>query len=136
VTGCLHNCPYCYARELATRESSQKAEQAFAKIKDVKVKWLSLEPLCEELRFNDLSVFDWVVITATWQPDGKGGTKLVPEFAPPFRWVFDLVAQAPKAGCKIWLKPNLLGQVDPQHPGMTLLQEIPDTRTAKRQRAG
>ena len=49
------------------------AEDAFRKIDDVKVKWLSLEPLLAPLQFDDLSMFDWVVIgaqTETRQPDG------------------------------------------------------------------
>jgi protein gp37 len=227
VTGCLHNCKYCYARELAHRESYQKiypvqftplfhherldapantkvpegadldprlrhvfvssmgdmfgkwvpqewiervfascianpqwdylfltkfpqryvgfklppsawigttvddqyrvpiAEEAFRKISGVRVKWLSLEPLLAPLEFSDLSMFDWVVIgaqSATDQPDGIGH---VPEFAPPFKWVARLVAQAEEAGCRVYLKPNLLGIPNPQCPGMTLPQEEP-----------
>jgi protein gp37 len=101
------------------------AEEAFRKINDVKVKWLSLEPLLEPLKFNDLSMFDWVVIgsqSATKQPAGY-----VKEFAPPFEWVADIVTQARKAGCRIYMKPNLLGDnPNPQSPGMKLIQEVPD----------
>jgi protein gp37 len=107
------------------------AENAFRNIGNVAVKWLSLEPLREELRFTDLSMFDWVVIgaqTATQQPgDGR-----VPEFAPPFEWVARIVAQAREAGCKVWLKPNLLGDVHDQSPGMQLPQEVPETHCALR----
>lgn len=102
------------------------AENAFRGINNVAVKWLSLEPLREELRFNDLSMFDWVVIgsqTATRQPDER-----VPEFAPPFEWVARIVFQAREAGCKIWLKPNLIGNVNDQSPGMQLPQEVPETK--------
>jgi protein gp37 len=108
------------------------AENAFRNIGNVAVKWLSLEPLREELRFTDLSMFDWVVIgaqTATQQPDDGR----VPEFAPPFEWVARIVAQARKAGCKVWLKPNLLGDVHDQSPGMQLPQEVPETHCASRQ---
>jgi protein gp37 len=90
----------------------------------VRVKWLSLEPLLAPLEFSDLSMFDFVVIgsqSATNQPDGY-----VPEFAPPIEWVMRLTAQAKKAGCKVYHKPNLMGVTDPQHAGMTLLQEEPD----------
>jgi protein gp37 len=38
------------------------AEEAFCQIRGVRVKWLSLEPLLAPLQFNDLSMFDWVVI--------------------------------------------------------------------------
>jgi protein gp37 len=112
---------------LGTTVDEQKrvriAEQAFRHIKGVRVKWLSLEPLKEELRFTDLSMFDWVVIgsqTETRQPDG-----IVPAFAPPFDWVARIWRQAKEAGCKVYLKPNLLGQVGPQAPGMVLPQEVP-----------
>jgi protein gp37/ParB-like chromosome segregation protein Spo0J len=100
------------------------AEEAFRKIKGVRVKWLSLEPLLTPLKFTDLSMFDFVVIgsqSATEQPDGK-----VPEFAPPFDWVARLTEQAHAAGCKVYQKPNLLGVTDPQHAGMKLVQEVPD----------
>lgn len=99
------------------------AEQAFAKLPDGVVKWLSLEPLLEPLEFKDLSVFDWVVIgaqTETYQPTG-----VVPAFAPPFEWVARLVAQAREAGCRVHLKPNLLGTTGPKTPGMELPDEYP-----------
>ncbi len=100
------------------------AEEAFKHIDGVAVKWLSLEPLLEPLEFKDLSVFDWVVIgaqTQTNQPD-KGA---VPAFAPPFDWVARIVAQAREAGCRVHLKPNLMGDVHSQSPGMTLPDEYP-----------
>lgn len=97
------------------------AERAFRQIEGVKVKWLSLEPLTEPLEFEDLSMFDWVVIgaqTETYQPDGP-----VAAFAPPFEWVARLVAQAREAGCKVHLKPNLVNG----KPGMALPDEDPTT---------
>jgi protein gp37 len=96
------------------------AEDAFRKIGGVKAKWLSLEPLREPLQFDDLSMFDWVVIgaqTETRQPDGT-----VEAFAPPFEWVAQLVAQAREAGCKVHLKPNLVNG----RPGMQLPDEYPE----------
>jgi protein gp37 len=99
------------------------AEEAFRNIGGVRVKWLSLEPLLAPLEFSDLSMFDWIVIgsqTATKQPDG-----VVPAFAPPFEWVARIVAQAREAGCRVYLKPNLLGDCHPQSPGMSLPQEEP-----------
>jgi protein gp37 len=101
------------------------AEEAFRQLPaDGSIRrWLSLEPLREELVFTDLSMFDWVVIgaqTATRQP---GGT--VPAFAPPFEWVARIVAQAREAGCKVHLKPNLLGNTNSQSPGMQLPDEYP-----------
>lgn len=99
------------------------AERAFAQIDDVAVKWLSLEPLLAPLEFTDLSMFDWVVIgaqTETRQPSG-----VVRAFAPPFEWVARIVAQAREAGCKVHMKPNLLGRTGPASPGMQLLNEYP-----------
>ncbi|WP_042408194.1 DUF5131 family protein [Streptacidiphilus carbonis] len=99
------------------------AEDAFRQIGDVRVKWLSLEPLLEPLQFTDLSMFDWVVIgaqTETHQPTGK-----VAAFAPPFEWVARIVAQAREAGCRVHLKPNLLGRTGPNSPGMQLPDEYP-----------
>jgi protein gp37 len=104
------------------------AEAAFRKIKGVRVKWLSLEPLLAPLEFTDLSMFDWIVIgaqSATNQPDGH-----VKEFAPPFKWVARLCAQAEECGCRVYLKPNLLGEPRPHSPGMQLLQEEPVIETA------
>jgi protein gp37 len=112
---------------LGTSVDEQKrvriAEDAFRQIKGVRVKWLSLEPLLAPLKFTDLSMFDWIVIgsqTQTVQPNG-----VVEAFAPPFEWVAKLVAQAREAGCKVFLKQNLLGRTDEQAPGMTLPQEAP-----------
>jgi protein gp37/ParB-like chromosome segregation protein Spo0J len=112
---------------LGTSVDEQKrvrlAEEAFREIKDVRVKWLSLEPLLAPLKFNDLSMFDWIVIgsqSATNQPDGPVGS-----FAPPFEWVARLTAQAHEAGCRVYHKPNLLGVPNPQSAGMTLIQEGP-----------
>lgn len=99
------------------------AEDAFRQIDNVSVKWLSLEPLKEPLQFTDLSMFDWVVIgaqTETHQPNGT-----VPAFAPPFEWVARIVAQAREAGCRVHLKPNLLGRTSSDMPGMQMPDEYP-----------
>jgi protein gp37 len=106
------------------------ADEAFRQIKDVRVKWLSLEPLLEPLEFTEefLALFDWVVIgaqTQTEQPDGNGGSVVVPAFAPPFEWVARITAQAHAVGCAVYQKPNLLGSIDSQHPGMKLIQQVP-----------
>jgi len=80
------------------------AEDAFRQIDGVAVKWLSLEPLLEPLKFDDLSMFDWVVIgaqTETRQPDGY-----VPAFNPEYDWIADIRAQAREAGCLVHMKPN------------------------------
>jgi ParB/RepB/Spo0J family partition protein len=71
------------------------------------VKWLSVEPMLEPLRFTSLDMFDWVVIGAqssTNQPDGVH----VPAFMPELDWVTDLLKQAADAGCEVFIKDNLL----------------------------
>ena len=82
----------------------------------------SLEPLREPLQFDDLSMFDWVVIgaqTATTQPDG-----FLPAFAPEFDWVVDIYRKAREAGCKVHFKPNIMDG----KPGMRFPDEYPTGR--------
>lgn len=95
------------------------AERAFRQFDGAAVKWLSLEPLLEPLGFEDLSMFDWVVIGAQTETRQPSGT--VPAFAPPFEWVARLVAQAREAGCRVHLKPNLFNG----RPGMQPIDEYP-----------
>ncbi len=81
------------------------AERAMRAVTGVKVKWLSLEPFKEDLKFSDVSMFDWIVIgsqTSTRQPDGP-----VPAFAPPAEWVLRITHQAREAGVPVHWKPNL-----------------------------
>ncbi len=81
------------------------AERAMREVTGVKMKWLSLEPLKEDLKFSDVSMFDWIVIgsqTGTMQPDGP-----VPAFAPPAEWVLRITHQAREAGVPVHWKPNL-----------------------------
>jgi protein gp37 len=103
------------------------AEKAFAKIKakSPNVKgWLSVEPMLEQLRFERLDLFNWVVI------GGASSTNKTPEWKPPFAWIADLTDRAREAGCRVWHKDNLHGSgvremMDglpvPQH-----LQEAPE----------
>jgi protein gp37/ParB-like chromosome segregation protein Spo0J len=79
------------------------AEQAFERV-NAKVKWLSCEPMLENLRFSRLDLFDWVVIGGA-SANAESGT---PAFRPPRQWVNDLWAQARDAGCLIYEKTNLL----------------------------
>jgi protein gp37 len=93
---------------------------------DVAVRWLSVEPMLEPIKFNDLSWCDLVVIGAqseTMQPDGH-----VPAFAPKLEWVVDLIAQARSFDVPVYLKPNLLGELTGSKPGMQLPQEQPRRR--------
>lgn len=79
------------------------AEAAFAKVK-CRVRWLSVEPMLEPLKFKNLSNFDWVVI------GGASSAGKTPEWHPPFPWIADLWNQATDAGCRVYFKTNLLGK--------------------------
>jgi protein gp37 len=76
------------------------AEKAFAKVK-CGVRWLSVEPMIEPLRFNHIDRFDWVVI------GGASPSSQTPAWRPPYRWVHDLVQQCLDAGVKVYMKTNL-----------------------------
>lgn len=93
----------------------KRVERDMAAFDTTGKKWISMEPMLEPIEFSDLSWCDMVVIggqTSTRQPEG-----FVPEFAPDFDWVFDVVAQCIDAGVPYYLKPNLLTK-----PGMVLPQ--------------
>jgi protein gp37 len=76
------------------------AEKAFRRVQ-APVKWLSCEPLRERLTFGSLEMFDWVVL------GGQSKSRQAPAFQPPWEWVEHLHAQARRAGCLIYYKPNL-----------------------------
>lgn len=78
------------------------AEKAFAKV-NAKVKWLSVEPLLEPLKFKHLDLFNWIVA------GGASSSTKTPEWRPPAAWIFDLRAQADAAGIPFYAKTNLLG---------------------------
>jgi protein gp37 len=82
------------------------AEKAFRKVK-AGVKWLSCEPLLEPLKFTSLEMFDWVVI------GGASRSSQTEESWPEFEWVVDLYNQARAAGCRVWVKPNGIGDRTP-----------------------
>lgn len=107
----------------ASVDEQHRAEPTLAamrKVSGVKVKWLSLEPLLEPIRFSTLEGIDLIVIGAQSENIGQN-----PAFAPRFDWVADLVATARRDGCRVWLKTNLLGQTSGQWPGMQLMNEVP-----------
>ena len=76
------------------------AERAFRKVQ-CGVKWLSLEPLIEPLRFTDLGAFDWVVI------GGSSRSSRTPEWMPPRQWVQSIEAEVWQTGGKVYEKSNL-----------------------------
>jgi protein gp37 len=75
------------------------AEEAFQRI-DCGVKWLSLEPLLEPLKFTRPQLFNWVVI------GGASPSSKTPGFTPPFDWVVRTASQFLEHGAHIYLKTN------------------------------
>lgn len=87
----------------------KNAEKAFSKVR-AKVKWLSCEPLLEPLHFDDLSMFQWIVI------GGSSNSSQTPEWHPPRAWVERLEAMARECGVKVYEKTNLLERIR-EYPG-------------------
>jgi protein gp37 len=92
-----------------------RAEKAFAKI-DAKFKWLSCEPMLEELTFKNLDVFDWIVIGGASESQVSDGTKATAAYHPPFDQIVHLYQQARDAGVPVYMKTNLLGNRIREYP--------------------
>lgn len=75
------------------------AEKAFEKIK-CKTKWLSVEPLLQPLKFDNIGLFQWLVI------GGASASNKTPAWVPPLDWVLELHAQAREAGLRVYYKTN------------------------------
>lgn len=79
----------------------KSAEDAFSRI-ECGVKWLSIEPMIEPLKFSRPELFDWVVI------GGASKSSKTPEWTPPFSWIVRVASQFLEANpnVKIYLKTN------------------------------
>lgn len=111
-----------YGASVIQQSDVSRVEKAMSGFETDCVKWISLEPMLQSIRFNDLSWCDLVVIgsqTSTTQPDG-----FVPAFAPNFDWVVDVVNQCREFDVPYYLKDNL-GMVN---PGMKLPKSLPRRR--------
>ena len=73
--------------------------------------------MLEPLRFERLDLFDWVVIGGSTQQPATDESPETPDWQPPFDWVADLVAPCRAAGCKVYMKTNLLGSRVLELPG-------------------
>jgi len=83
-----------------TRQSDVKAvEETFQNVSAVK-KFICLEPLLGEVKFESLKNFDWMIIG----PLNKGRKRYV---QPKWEWVESLVNQAREYGLKIFFRPGL-----------------------------
>jgi protein gp37 len=76
------------------------AESAFEQV-NATVKFVSCEPLKEELTFSRLDLFDWVIL------GGQTKSSQCAEFQPEWKWVKSILLQADLAGCKLYWKDNL-----------------------------
>jgi len=110
-----------YGSSVIQQSDVTRVEKAMSKFKTPNaVKWVSLEPMTSPIVFNDLSWCDLMVIgsqTSTTQPGGVH----VPEVAPEFDWVVDVVNQCREAGVPYYLKANL----GMSRPGMRLPKSLP-----------
>jgi protein gp37 len=118
--------PRCWFGASVDQQKRVKITEKVMPGLEVKVRWISVEPMLEPLKFNDLSWCDLVVIGA--QSETNQPTGYVPAFAPKLEWVIDLIAQARAFDCPVYLKPNLLGELTGSKPGMVLPQEGPRQR--------
>lgn len=84
------------------------AEAGFARVNS-KVRWISVEPMLEPLRFKRMDLFNWIVIGGASAQPATADSPATPEWRPPFEWIVDLVKQARDAGVKVYFKTNLLG---------------------------
>ena len=81
------------------------AEKAFEKVR-APIRWLSIEPMLEPLKFTRLDLFDWIVIGGASPSKAIDGTPSTPEWNVPIDWLADLHRQARDAGCKVYYKTN------------------------------
>jgi protein gp37 len=78
----------------------KNAQKAFENVNS-KIKWLSVEPMLEPLKFDSLEMFNWIVM------GGASKSTQTSAWVPPFGWVSDLYQQARAAGCAVYQKDNL-----------------------------
>lgn len=108
-----------YGASVIQQSDVSRIEKAMTSFQGDMVKWVSMEPMLEPIKFSDLSWCDLMVIgsqTSTQQPEG-----FVPAFSPEFDWIVDVVNQCREAGVPYYLKANL----GTDTPGMRLPKMTP-----------
>ena len=98
------------------------AEKAMASV-DASVRWLSVEPLIEPVKFTKPELFNWVVI------GGASRSSKTPAWQPPFEWIARLYCQFKDAGARVYLKDNV-GFDGPNRPRGFPTWTDPDARSA------
>jgi len=76
------------------------AEEAMAEVK-ASVRWLSIEPMLEPLKFSNLAAFDWIVM------GGASSSTKTPEWRVPASWWAPLHLEAEALGVRVYHKTNL-----------------------------
>lgn len=94
----------------ATVDVQKRVEPTIAAMDKVKakVRFISCEPLLEEIKFPTMKCIDWLIIG----PRSKGGAVSQPEE----QWVINLMRQAWDAGKKVYCKPDLRAAIR-EYPG-------------------
>lgn len=76
------------------------------------VKFISAEPLLEDLGLDEVPGIDWVIIGA------RSKTTSAPEFQPESAWVERLHMAARRSGCKVYWKTNLVFKHPEEYPSV------------------
>jgi protein gp37 len=107
-------------------DTQARVEPALKAMENVKasVRFISCEPLKEDLTFPALEHIDWVIIGGQSRSSGE------PAFQPEWEWVRHVEEQARKYHCRLYFKPNLdLEAIRPvEYPTVGLIRDKVDER--------
>lgn len=113
-----------FGASVVEQKDVKRVERTMRAFETTGVKWVSLEPMREPIRFNDLSWCDLMVIgaqRATNQPEHHGiPAHREPALSPSIHWVSDVMRQCDEAGVPVYLKENLRSD-----PGMAWPKQSP-----------
>ena len=96
--------PNCWIGATAdTQERALIAVDVFKELNTKNIKFISFEPLSEEINFrmNDGNCFDWMIIGGQSRSTGQ------PAMQPEWKWVENLLMEARHWEIPIYFKPNL-----------------------------
>lgn len=87
----------------ATADTQERADKALKVFKTLNhpIKFLSCEPLMEQIELSNPKAIHWLIIGGRSQSSG------MPEGQPEWNWVENLLAQARHARLTVYFKPNL-----------------------------
>lgn len=83
------------------KQARAKSAEAAMKKVNASVKFVSVEPMLERIKFTDISIFDWIII------GGGSKSKRTAAWHPPNPWWADLEKAALDAGVEVYHKVNL-----------------------------